>query len=67
MTHFTQEMQKVAPPLTGIHTPIKGAPSVFAFHRNGVQVSENNYSISRSVVVETNEKAMANSAVVLQC
>lgn len=29
------EMQQVAPPLTGIHTPIKGGSSIFAFgHRN---------------------------------
>lgn len=26
-------MQQVAPPLTGIHTPIKGGSSIFAFHR----------------------------------
>lgn len=33
-----QEMQQVAPPLTGIHTPNKGGSSVFAFgHRNVVQ------------------------------
>lgn len=32
------EMQQVAPPLTGIHTPNKGGSSVFAFgHRNVVQ------------------------------
>ncbi len=28
-------MQQVAPPLTGIHTPIKGGSSIFAFgYRN---------------------------------
>lgn len=31
------EMQQVAPPLTGIHTPIKGGNSIFAFHRNNIQ------------------------------
>ncbi|XP_078369274.1 uncharacterized protein LOC144653204 isoform X2 [Oculina patagonica] len=31
------EMQQVAPPLTGIHTPIKGGNSIFAFHRNSIQ------------------------------
>lgn len=30
-------MQQVAPPLTGIHTPIKGGNSIFAFHRNNIQ------------------------------
>ncbi|XP_022804331.1 AF4/FMR2 family member 4-like isoform X2 [Stylophora pistillata] len=32
-----EEMQQVAPPLTGIHTPIKGGSSIFAFHRNSIQ------------------------------
>lgn len=32
---FLKEMQQVAPPLTGIHTPNKAGNSVFAFgHRN---------------------------------
>jgi len=30
-------MQQVAPPLTGIHTPIKGGSSIFAFHKNNIQ------------------------------
>ena len=35
---YLQEMQQVAPPLTGIHTPNKGGNSVFAFgHRNVTQ------------------------------
>lgn len=56
-------MQQVAPPLTGIHTPIKGGSSIFAFHHNSIQ----EHSVLPALATKRNTSGKGAEGAFVQC